>query len=138
MNSSELDRQLNQYLTEGFPKNFINDCSSKLSSLMEQQGEKEEARTLFVHLSSVIRILSSQGGSETENIKENIPTTLINFSSDSILKEAERVLVSSELENNVDNRSIAIGYCCYVSALQNKKRGEDFLTLYADSWLQSI
>lgn len=138
MNSSELDRQLNKYLTEGFPKNFINDCSSRLSSLMEQQGEKDEAHALFVHLSSVIRLLSNQDCSEVETIKQYIPTTSIDFNQESILKEVERILTYSKLKNSVGNRSIAIGYCCYAATLQNKKSGEDFLTLFADCWFSSF
>ena len=138
MDSSELDKQLNKYLTVGFPKTFIQECSTRLNTLAFTSDKKEEARDLFLHLSSVISLLATGGECMEKKDKVQFSTHNIDFTAEAIISEAESILESSLLEKTTKNRSIAIGYCCYNAALQNKKSGDDFLTLFADCWFSAI
>lgn len=138
MTISELDKKLKTYLLEGLPDDFIKDCSMRMSSLNLTPERENLARTLFLHLSTVLKFLTDNERPETMRIKNNLPEFSSEFKPISVIEEAKRIIANSGLPQDFENMAFAMGYCCYAATVLNKKSGEDFLTLYADSWFLSI
>ena len=109
-----------------------------LSSLNLTPERENLARTLFLHLSTVLKFLTDNERPETKRIKDNLPEFSSEFKPISVIEETKRIIAESGLPQDFENMAFAMGYCCYAATVLNKKSGEDFLTLYADSWFLSI
>lgn len=130
MSCQELNNQLKQILENGFKEEFIIECAEKFEKTEFSPQKKSVARLYLFYLSGMLKSAVANNELWTAVTNQIKPFASV----DDIPSKAERLIVDSCLEEEPGNIALAIGAHCYAYAAQNKKSGEDFLTLFVDSW----
>lgn len=130
MSCQELNNQLKQILDNGFTEEFIIRCAEKLEKTEFSPQKKSIARLGLFYLSGVLKSAVAENALWT-NVTSQIGTFA---SADEVPARAMRLVADSGLDEEPDNIALAIGAHCYAYVSENKKSGEDFLTLFIDSW----
>ena len=130
MSRQELDSQLKQILNNGFSEEFIIGCAEKFEKAEFPPQKKSIARLYLFYLSGVMKSVVTENALWTNVIAQ----IGIFASADEIPARAMRLVVDSGLDEEPENIALAIGAHCYAYVFQNKKSGEDFLTLFVRIW----
>ena len=130
MSCQELNKQLKQILDNGFSDEFINRCAVKFEKTEFSPQKKSIARLYLFYLSGVLKSAVAENALWT-NVTSQIGTFAC---TGEIPARAMRLIVDSGLDEEPDNIALAIGAHCYAYVSENKKSGEDFLTLFVRIW----
>lgn len=131
MSCQELNNQLKQILENGFKEEFIIECAEKFEKTEFSPQKKSIARLYLFYLSGMLKsaVANNELWTAVTNQIESFAST------DDIPSRARRLIEDSCLQEEPGNIALAIGAHCYAYAAQNKKSGEEFLTLFIDMWL---
>ena len=130
MSCQYLDNQLKQILEDGFKNEFIVECAEKFEKAEFSPQAKAFARLYLFYLSGVLKAAISENELWTK-----VTSQIESFvSTDDIPAKANELISDSGLKDDPGNVALAIGACCYSYIAQNKKSGEEFLTLFVKVW----
>lgn len=130
MSCHHLNNQLEQILKDGFKNEFVFECAEKFENTEFSLQAKTFARLYLFYLSRVMKAAISEN-----ELWKKVTFQVESFvSTDDIQMIARKLIADSGLEAEPENVALAIGACCYSYIMQNKKSGEDFLTLFVNSW----
>ena len=130
MPSQELNNQLKQILEDGFEEEFIVDCAEKFEKTEFSPQTKSTARLYLFYLSGVIKSALSE-----EILWKRVTSQIGPFDgTDDIPLKAKKLIKETGMDSEPENIALAIGAYCYAYAENNKKSGEEFLTLFIHSW----
>lgn len=131
MPSQELNNQFKQILEDGFSEEFIVDCAEKFEKTEFSPQTKSTARLYLFYLSGVIKSALAE-----DILWERVTSQIESFEvTDDIPVKAKKLIRDTGLAQEPGNIALAIGAYCYAYAAENKKSGEEFLTLFIDMWL---
>lgn len=131
MSCKELNNLLKQILEDGFTEEFIMECAERFEKTEFSPQTKPTARLYLFYLSSVIKSAVAEEilwERVTSQIKESF------VGKDDIPEKAKELIKDTELNPEPGNIALAIGAYCYAYATRNEKSGEEFLTLFVQSW----
>lgn len=130
MPSQELNNQLKQILEDGFEEEFIVDCAEKFEKTEFSPQTKSTARLYLFYLSGVIKSAVAE-----DILWERVTSQIESFEvMGDIPVKAQKLISDTGLAPEPGNIALAIGAYCYAYAAENKKSGEEFLTLFVQSW----
>jgi len=132
MSRQELGNQLNHIMEHGFDEEFIIDSAEKFHTTDFLPHSKPVARLYLFYLSRVLKAMLSK--SELWIAVTNQIKTIVK--PEDIPQKAKELIEGSVLDEEPGNIALAIGAYCYAYVVGNKKSGEDFLTLFVDTWFK--
>ena len=131
MPSQELNNQFKQILEDGFSEEFLIECAEKFEKTEFSPQTKSTARLYLFYLSGVIKSALSE-----EILWKRVTSQIGPFDgTDDIPLKAKKLIKETGMDSEPENIALAIGAYCYAYAAENKKSGEEFLTLFIDMWL---
>ena len=119
-------------MEEGFKDEFIVWCAERFEKIEFSPQAKAYARLYIFYLSGVLKAAIS-GNELWKTVTSQIESLA---STDKILLKAEELIEESRVEPEPGNIALAIGAYCYSYIAQNKKSGEEFLTLFVNQWFK--
>lgn len=134
--SQDLATELSRILEKGFTDDFVTTCAQVFEQYSFPEGNLSAARLYLFYLTSVIKVITSEAP-EWQNLVSRVTMEEENMLTEENLPACSKTLLQESCSQvSPEGVALAVGALSFIYIRANKKSGEDFLTLFVESWLR--